>query len=137
MEEPHNKTSKRPFTKDKINQIESLESDLEIKKSEIEELKEEVFNLKEQLNSEQKISNNNQEQTLPLNERTEKNYLKIIALLVKAFASIAPPKYGEKSNPNVSQIHSELENIMPPSGVYGVSLSSFSAHVKKGLELLE
>ena len=74
-----------------------------------------------------------------ISARKETSYLRYIALLTKAYAyaSVSGPKYGTKEAPNKSKIYEELEKIMPEGGIHGISSTSFSDHVKAGLEHLE
>jgi len=72
-----------------------------------------------------------------ISQRKEVTYLRYIALLAKAYASKAGSRYGNSEAPNKSKIYEELERLMPEEGIHGISSTTFSDHVKAGLEHLE
>jgi len=79
----------------------------------------------------------NESVDVDISSRKEATYLKYIALLTKAYASKAGPIYGSSEVPNKSKIFEELVKQMPEERIHGISSTSFSDHVKEGLNHLE
>lgn len=72
-----------------------------------------------------------------LSTKKEDSYLKIIALLAKAYADKAGPIYGTKAKPNKSKIYEEIIKLASEDRHHGIGKSSFSSHVTDGCRLLD